>query len=71
MFDPYTYQDVQKLLRNVQTDFGTDRSAQDIGPGGARWNWTAGDNGEQNSFTMIFYFADPQDAIMFSLKYSR
>ena len=72
MFDPYTYQSVQKLLRHVQTDFGPNSGSLSRGTGGAtRWNWTAGDDGEQNRFSMIFYFADPQDAIMFSLKYSR
>jgi hypothetical protein len=72
MFDPYTYQSVQTLLRHVQADFGPNSSSLSRGTGGtARWNWTAGDDGEQNRFAMIFYFTDPQDAIMFSLKYSR
>ena len=72
MFDPYTYQSVQKLLRHVQADFGPTSSSLSRGTGGAaRWNWTAGDDGEQNRFAMISYFTDPHDAIMFSLKYSR
>jgi hypothetical protein len=71
-FDPYTYQSVQTLLRHVQADFGPNSSSLSRGTGGAaRWNWTAGDDGGQNSFSMIFYFVNPHDAIMFSLKYSR
>ena len=73
VFDPYTYQSVQTLLRHVQADFGPNSGSLSRGTdrGAARWNWTAGDDGEKNRFSMIFYFADPHDAIMFSLKYSR
>ena len=70
-FDPYSYQKVQTLLRNVQDEFGPNSGSLDLGTGDGRWEWTAGDNGEQNSFAMDFWFANPQDAIMFSLKYSR
>ena len=70
-FDPYSYHKVQKLLRNVQDEFGPNSGGLDPGADDGRWEWTAGDNGEQNSFAMDFWFANPQDAIMFSLKYSR
>ena len=76
VIDPYSREKVQDLLRSVRQDFGLPFT----GPSSAnrkktmsteRWQWWAAGNGTiANSWTMMFVFRDPADAVMFSLKYS-
>lgn len=64
VFDPYSHDEVQVLLKNVYREFGHDKS---------RWYFRSPDIDRTltNAWTMDFCFRDPHDALMFSLKYSR
>jgi hypothetical protein len=66
---PYTPQEVQALLQAVQKDFGKNKDRY-------YWKWVSSDTTPSDTepdldWVMAFYFRDPHDAIMFSLKYSR
>lgn len=66
VFRPYDHADVQDLLAQVQRDFGLP---------GDRWRFRSPDLGDpdpaedQNSWQVIFWFRDSQDAVVFALKY--
>lgn len=60
-FSPYNHDTVQTFLRGVYSDFGRDRT---------RWYYNI-DHSDPNDWIADFYFHDPHDAIVFSLKYSR
>lgn len=62
-FDPYNHSAVQKLIRNVTTEFGNDKS---------RWYWRPQnvlDFESPNVWPVNFYFRDSIDATLFSLKF--
>jgi hypothetical protein len=63
-FDPYNHDQVQEFLVRVTQDFGRDRG---------RWYYRSPDVGtvENNVWILEFYFRDPNDAMIFGLKYSR
>lgn len=63
VFRPYDHDAVQNLLRGVRRDFGR--------PGERYRFLSPADSHEANAWCLDFHFVDPNDAIMFSLKYQR
>jgi hypothetical protein len=63
-FDPYDHDDVQKFLIRVYQDFGRDKG---------RWYYRSPDivTIDDNAWVLEFFFRDPNDAVIFGLKYSR
>jgi hypothetical protein len=62
-FDPYSHWEVQRFLKSVKREFGSDRS---------RWYWrTDVEQSLDHRWSLLFYFRNPHDATMFGLKYSR
>lgn len=61
-FRPYNHEDVQTLLQAVVKEFGRP---------GRRWRYRSPDLDEQetNVWCLDFTFANPHDAMVFSLKY--
>jgi hypothetical protein len=64
---PYNPDEVQALLQAVQKEFGRNKDRY-------YWKWalsTTKISAEDVDWNMEFYFRDPHDAIIFSLKYSK
>jgi hypothetical protein len=63
-FDPYDHDAVQEFLVRIYQEFGRDKS---------RWYYRSPDIGtiENNVWVLEFFFRDPNDAVIFGLKYSR
>jgi hypothetical protein len=65
-FSPYDHDQVQDFLFKVYQEFGRDKT---------RWYYRSPDIGElypeNNAWVLDFYFSDPNDAMIFGLKYQR
>jgi hypothetical protein len=65
-FRPYSHQAVQDLVKAVSIEFGRP---------GKRWKYRSPqvgiDENEPNAWSLDFYFANPHDAVLFSLKYQK
>lgn len=70
VIDPYSHESVQQLLKKTYQEFGRDRS---------RWYWRYDQSSEDaniltdtgGKWPILFYFQNPHDAVIFSLKYSQ
>lgn len=65
-FRPYSYEEVNRLLTKVRAEFGQPKRR-------GRWNFETARTAdtESNLWVVDFNFQDPDDALMFSLKYLR
>jgi hypothetical protein len=62
VFDPYSYREIQSLLQKVFKEFGRDKN---------RWYFQVDTTITiENRYDLLFFFQNPHDAVMFSLKYS-
>lgn len=61
-FDPYSHEEVQRLLLQVHKQFGRDKS---------RWYYISPDVDQLdgNAWVLDFKFRNPHDATLFGLKY--
>jgi hypothetical protein len=61
---PYSNQVAKELIANVTREFGHP---------GVRWNWTVNTTTSQfyNDWVLDFWFKDPNDALVFGLKYQQ
>jgi hypothetical protein len=68
-FRPYNHDDVQQLLQRVYREFGM----PGLDKNSRRWDFETAKTGddEKNVWIIDFCFADPHDATIFGLKYSR
>jgi len=63
-FDPYDHSVVQDFWRKFWKEFPNKNDQY-------RWNWYTPSDNRPNVWILDFRFRDIEDAIMFSLKYSR